>query len=228
MPEKKKNGGKTANKTNSSVKKASSRQPAKSRTATKKSGIDKHAIIAIACIVVAVIVCLAVVFGAILPKRRRGGGGSERPAVTEDGDYIYRRQALSYTDSVDIIDNPDQGFYRPIGVALSPSEVKYNKNIVTAATRLYHLRIDISAFSGAVNGTGDIDITDNALDGLDGLLSYLRESQKNAIVRFAYDKNYSGNKDIFQKVGQLITDSVLLDKDEADSLSNPDMASDED
>ena len=39
---------------------------------------------------------------------------------------------------------------------------------------------------------------------------------------------YSGNKDIFQKVGQLITDSVLLDKDEADYLSNPDMASDED
>lgn len=39
---------------------------------------------------------------------------------------------------------------------------------------------------------------------------------------------YSGKKDIFQKVGKLITDSVLFDKDESDSLSNPDMASEED
>ena len=47
-------------------------------------------------------------------------------------------------------------------------------------------------------------------------------------VRYITISFYSGDKDIFQKVGQLITDSVLLDKDEADSLSNPDMASDED
>ena len=47
-------------------------------------------------------------------------------------------------------------------------------------------------------------------------------------VRYITFSFYSGNKDIFQKVGQLITDSVLLDKDGADSLSNPDMASDKD
>ena len=47
-------------------------------------------------------------------------------------------------------------------------------------------------------------------------------------VRYITFSFYSGDKSIFQKVGQLITDSVLLDKDEADSLSNPDMDSDED
>ena len=47
-------------------------------------------------------------------------------------------------------------------------------------------------------------------------------------VRYITFSFYSGDKDIFQKVGQLITDSVLLDKEETDSLSNPDMASDED
>ena len=47
-------------------------------------------------------------------------------------------------------------------------------------------------------------------------------------VRYITFSFYSGDKDIFQKVGQLITDSVLLDKEETDSLSNPDMALDED
>lgn len=47
-------------------------------------------------------------------------------------------------------------------------------------------------------------------------------------VRYITFSFYSGNKDIFQKVGQLITDSVILDKTGSDSLSNPDMAFDED
>ncbi len=162
-------------------------------SAAKKSGIDKKAVIAIACVVVAAAICLIVIFCVILP--RKGDKGAELPLVFEDDNFIYRRQALSYSESTDYIDNPDRGFYRPIFVAVSPTEVKYNKNIVNAATRLYHLRIDISAFSGAVNGTGDIEITDSALDGLDGLLSYLLDNQKNAVVRFAYDSYYSGHAD---------------------------------
>ncbi len=47
-------------------------------------------------------------------------------------------------------------------------------------------------------------------------------------VRYITFSFYSGDKDIFQKIGQLITDSVDLDKEAPDSLSNPDMASDED
>ena len=104
-------------------------------------------------------------------------------------------QKLNYTESVANINNPDQGFYRPVYVKVSEEGVSYDQNIVTASTRLYHLRADISAFSGAVNGTGDRLLTQAALDGLGGLLSYLKTKDKNAIVRFAYDPSYGGKKD---------------------------------
>lgn len=90
--------------------------------------------------------------------------------------------------------NPDLGFYRPIYVKISDSGVSYNKNVVTDATRLYHLRIDISAFSEAVNDSGDKPLTDRALGGLSELLSFLKQNDKNAIVRFAYDPSFSGRE----------------------------------
>ncbi len=104
-------------------------------------------------------------------------------------------QQLNYTESTEKINNPDQGFYRPIYVNMTESAVTYNKNIVTAATQLYHLRIDISSFSAAVNGESDKQLTQSALDGLDELLSYLKQKDKNAIVRFAYAPNFGDAKD---------------------------------
>ncbi len=104
-------------------------------------------------------------------------------------------QKLSYGESTEKIDNPDQGFYRPVYVRLTEDGVSFNKNIINASTQLYHLRADISAFSGAVNGTGDKPLSDAALQGLDGLLSYLKQNEKSAVVRFAYDAGYNGAKD---------------------------------
>lgn len=104
-------------------------------------------------------------------------------------------QTLDYTESVERINNPDQGFYRPIYVRMNDGGASYNKNIVNKTTRLYHLRVDISAFSGAVNGQSDKSISISALDGLTELLTYLKTNDKNAIVRFAYDPSYGGAKD---------------------------------
>lgn len=104
-------------------------------------------------------------------------------------------QELNYTESSEKIDNPDQGFYRPIYVRMTEEGASYNKNIVTDATRLYHLRIDISAFSAAVNGTADKPLSGAALNGLEELLTFLKEKDKNAVVRFAYDPSYNGAKD---------------------------------
>ena len=101
-------------------------------------------------------------------------------------------QQLNYTESIESINNPDQGFYRPIYVKVTESGVSYNKNVVTEATQLYHLRIDISAFSKAVNGENDKPLTQNSLDGLEELLSYIKGRDKNAVVRFAYDPSYGG------------------------------------
>lgn len=106
-----------------------------------------------------------------------------------------RVQDLNYTESTEKINNPDQGFYRPVFVRATDSGITYNKNIINNSTQLYHLRIDISVFSKAVNGTEDKLLTEAVIDGLDSLLSYLRERDKNAIVRFAYDPYYNGGKD---------------------------------
>ena len=122
------------------------------------------------------------------------------------------KQQLNYTESTAKINNPDQGFYRPIYVKLNGNGITYNKNIVNDSTQLYHLRIDISAFSKQVNGSADIPLTQTALDGLDELLSFVKSKDKNAIVRFAYDPSYGGSKDkepqlsiILQHIEQVCT-----------------------
>lgn len=104
-------------------------------------------------------------------------------------------QPLNYVESIAKINNPDQGFYRPIAVKVSEDGVAYNKNIISPSTQLYHLRIDISEFSQAVNGEKDKQLTQVALDGLGDLLALLKSNSKNAVVRFAYDPYYGGSKD---------------------------------
>ena len=113
-------------------------------------------------------------------------------------------QQLNYAESVERINNPDQGFYRPIYVRVGADGVSYNKNIVNSTTQLYHLRIDISAFSRAVNGSADLELTQAALDGLDEALAFLRASDKNAIVRFAYDPSYNGQKDCEPELAMIL------------------------
>ena len=96
-------------------------------------------------------------------------------------------QDLNYEESIEEISNPDQGFYRPVYVKINENGAMYNKDVINSQTQLYHLRCDISAFSAAVNNVADKPLTDNALEGLDALLFCLKENDKNAIVRFAYD-----------------------------------------
>ncbi|MDE6851057.1 MAG: DUF4832 domain-containing protein, partial [Lachnospiraceae bacterium] len=125
-------------------------------------------------------------------------------------------QDLNYQESTDIINNPDQGFYRPIYVRVTEDGITYNKNIVTNHTQLYHLRIDISAFSQANNESADKELTESALSDIDDLLSYLYDNNKSAIARFVYDPglNGSSNKEpaldmILRHITQV---STILDK----------------
>ena len=116
------------------------------------------------------------------------------PACNLFGGKTYK-QNLDYSESIERINNPDQGFYRPIYVSVKEDGASYNKNIVMNSAQLYHLRSDISDFSKAVNGQADKPLTDKALKDLGGLLSYLNQKEKNAVVRFAYDPSYTGAKD---------------------------------
>ena len=102
-------------------------------------------------------------------------------------------QNINTEESLQRINNPDQGFYHPIYVTAKENGVSYAKWIVTDATQLYHLRIDISAFSKAVNGDVDKPLTNEALRGIEELLVFLKQQSKSAIIRFAYDAAFSGN-----------------------------------
>ena len=99
----------------------------------------------------------------------------------------------SFKESIEYINNPDQGFYRPLLVYLKPDSFKYGSN---SPEQVYHLRCDISEFSGAVNSDGkDQKLTDKALNGLDDYLYEIKKENKNAVIRFSYDPNYGGKKD---------------------------------
>lgn len=104
-----------------------------------------------------------------------------------------RREDPVYDESTDKVDNPDQGFYRPVYTEVTETEVKPNGNINSAA-RLLHLRMDISAFSSAAGGR-DAPLTQAALDGLEALLADMRTREKNAVIRFAYAPKFGDMKD---------------------------------
>ena len=97
----------------------------------------------------------------------------------------------SFKESTEHINNPDQGFYRPIIVTLTPNSFKHGNN---NPEQVYHLRCDISQFSGAVNGE-DKKLTQTALDGLDNFLSEIKKENKNVVIRFCYDEGMRGNTD---------------------------------
>jgi len=88
--------------------------------------------------------------------------------------------------------NPGVGFYHTAPFSLTKNG---GTDIQIMNYNLYHLRINIGAFSGAVNGESDLEISDAALDKLQENLEKLYQNEKCAIVRFAYDR-FEGVKDL--------------------------------
>ena len=95
-----------------------------------------------------------------------------------------------FKESIQYIKNPDQGFYNPLRVTLTPSSISYGKS---NPDQIYHLRCDISQFSKIVNGEKDKELTNITLIKLDEFLSKIKSENKNAVIRFSYDKGYDGN-----------------------------------
>ena len=130
-----------------------------------------------------------------------------------------KTQDISYTDSLDDINNPDIGFYRPIGISLKKSgskAVDYNVNLV-------HLRFDIAAFSSnaLIDKENNIygesgPISDDALKAAGDTLDNVKKRGHKAVVRFCYDKGYNGAANCepdmetllghIEQIGKLYTD----------------------
>lgn len=153
----------------------------------------KNKKILIAAFTLAVVIAVAII--SICLSQCKKPPIPENPPPADSERLHTLKQYLDYTESIDAVDNPDQGFYRPIYVWVGENGVNYNKAVINDSASLYHLRIDISAFSEVVNGVSDKSLSAAAIEGIDGLLSILKQNNKNAIVRFAYDSGYNGNAD---------------------------------
>lgn len=103
----------------------------------------------------------------------------------------YSFTSDSFIESKEIIINPDQGFYRPIVIKITPDSFP---NRTINPPQLHHLRCDISQFSGRVNSDNkDKKLTDKVLKGLDQYLNTIKTQNKNAIIRFCYAPDF-GNQ----------------------------------
>lgn len=128
---------------------------------------------------------------------------NEEEQLPAGTDYV---QQLDYTESIANILNPDQGFYHPLFVRVTKTGATYNKSAISS-TKLCHLRFDLSAYSANAGGTSE-PLTQAALDGIKDVFETMRKRDKNAVVRFCYDKDYAGNAnqeptlDIMQKHAQ--------------------------
>ena len=102
------------------------------------------------------------------------------------------------SSSARVIYNPDMGFYSAETISVQ-ADGSVNKTLVEKASfldekgsynsnatfNLIHLKIDISQCR---------NLSHLNLSGIDTLLSNLEKAEQTAVIRFAYDKNYKGNK----------------------------------
>lgn len=102
-------------------------------------------------------------------------------------------------DKQDILsDNPERGFYSTSLLKLTengtdPAYVPVEKS---STSKLLQLKVDLSAFSGSMNGTGeDKALTSAAINELDALLGKIKENDNTVILRFYYDDFASGEDD---------------------------------
>ena len=119
-------------------------------------------------------------------------------------------QNLNYEEVTTAVLNPNQGFYRTACISVTPDGIKEIPNIISKNFQMYHLRMDISAFSNVQNGESDLELTLEALKSIEDLIETFFEAGKNIIIRFAYDKDFSGLKDQEPSEEMILTHIVQL------------------
>lgn len=90
--------------------------------------------------------------------------------------------------------NPGRGFYSTSNLKLLPGGKADGWTATSSGTSgMLYLKVDLSAFSGSMNGTGeDLGLTDKALSALSQALGDIRQSGCTAALRFVYDGGASG------------------------------------
>ncbi len=114
-------------------------------------------------------------------------------------------QDLSYVDSKETLANPDRGQYIPLKVQYNEETGLFGEkgDIISAANEakrrnisLVHLRVDLSAWSGNENESGeDLELTSEQVASLSNMLDYFRKFSVKVIVRFSYDTSAKLDKE---------------------------------
>ncbi|MDE6141398.1 MAG: DUF4832 domain-containing protein, partial [Bacilli bacterium] len=112
---------------------------------------------------------------------------------------------IKYSESLKELNNPERGFYEPIGINMQENDNK----VLNPKNNLIHLRVGIGAFSSKVNGESDIKFTDNMLASLDQTLKNIKSNGGSVIIRFAYD-NFNGTKDLEPSLEMILTHITQL------------------
>lgn len=111
--------------------------------------------------------------------------------VTQPLNYTFNEQDM-------LSDNPEKGFYSSSTIGLNKDGLVLPKGYYSAVTKpktnnLLYLKVDLSAFSGSMNGTGkDLELTDAAIKALEKTLEEIKQNNNTIILRFVYDNNATG------------------------------------
>lgn len=119
----------------------------------------------------------------------------------EENKYFVEVTDINYTETLDVIENPERGFYNPIGF-----NMKQDNNVaISPKGNLVHLRVGIGDFSGKFNDEKqDKEFTDNMINSLNETLENIKKKNGNVIIRFAYD-NFEGIDDAEPSFDMILT-----------------------
>lgn len=109
-------------------------------------------------------------------------------------------QGLEYRfDDQDILaNNPERGFYSSSTIGLDQNGLVLPDGYFSAITssktnNLLYLKVNLSAFSGSMNGTGkDLELTSAAISAFANILEQIKQNNNTIILRFVYDNNATG------------------------------------
>ena len=89
---------------------------------------------------------------------------------------------ISYQETLEELDNPGRGFYKPVYVHYKKS----GNQALNLTDPLVHLRLDVSEFAATEF------LSEDMLQAFEGTLEELEKNHCSAIIRFAYDVGFEG------------------------------------
>lgn len=97
--------------------------------------------------------------------------------------------------------NPERGFYSSSSIKLGENGSGSSwTNTKSEISNLLYLKVDLSDFSGNMNGSQDKPLTDKAIHDFRSTLESIKQNNNTIILRFVYDGMASGMIDDKQKV----------------------------